>query len=169
MADDFDQDYLMAARRAAQLRANPPPRVARSQLAIPVRAATPGRDFSLEQIGPGWSLYSNASIEGQLDPVGVVVEVQHRQGADPDTGEIIAATLYRCCRYWTPASPWVIIPASEVDTSQLIGLDRMSASVAARWLLGPVAPRSNRRRQQLSKREIDAITDAWRLARAVAL
>jgi hypothetical protein len=135
-----------------------------------MRAQAPGRDFALEPVGPGWTIYSTATLDSALDPAGVVVEVIHSTTVDPETGEINAGTRYRCCRYWTPSAPWVYVDAGDVDLAQLGGLDRLSASAAVRWLVRPlVIGPAHRRRQQLTGAEVEAVHDAWRLAATVAL
>jgi hypothetical protein len=165
-ADD-DAAELEARRRAGQLRQQRQGFSAKPGLAVPVRARAPGRDFALEPIGPGWTIYSTATIDSALEAAGVVVEVIHGQAVDDQTGEINASTRYRCCRYWTPSAPSVYVEAKDVDTSQLAGIDRLSASAAVRWLVRPLVLR--RRGVQLTGNEIQAIHDAWRLAAAVAL
>jgi hypothetical protein len=167
---DFDDDYVVAGRRAAQLRDS---RFANreSPLVVPVRADAPGRDFDLGVIRPGWTLYSRATDEGRLEAAGVCVEVLHRRVVDDD-GEILGErTTFRCLRYWTPAMPWVYLDAGDVDTTQLFGLDRITASAGARWLVKPlvVSRSAHRQKEQLSGSDIERIHDAWRLAGAVAL
>jgi hypothetical protein len=165
-ADD-DAAELAARRHAAHLRDTCPPAPLKAGRAVPVRAQAPGHDFALEPVGPGWTIYSTATIDSALDPAGVVVEVIHRQAVDEDTGEINANTVYRCLRYWTPSAPSVYVDAGDVDVTQLTGVDRRSASAAVRWLVRPLVAR--RRGVQLTGREIEAIHDAWRLAAAVAV
>jgi hypothetical protein len=131
--------------------------------------AIPGaRAFSLESVGPGWTLYS---IWEPLDPAGIVVDVMHRQQADEETGEVFPVTTYKCLAYWKPSNPWRYLDAGDVDLTQLGGIDRVTTSEAVRALVKPlVLSRARKRRQkQLTASEIQAVHDASVLARAVAL
>ena len=164
MSDDFDDAYLAAARRAAQLSTRGDTPRAR---AVPVRAVAPGRDFDLEPVGPGWLLYSTATIETQLEPVGICVEVIHGEWIDEETGEVLPRTRYRCLRR-VQGSSSVYLDAADVDTKQLCGLDRVGAWTTALWLLKPLIVRKSWSRTP-SAHEIEAVHDAWRLTAAVAL
>jgi len=167
MADDFDDDYLAAARRAAQLRGAGPPARPRPQLAIPVRAATVvSKDFSLEPVNVGWRVWSKSRFVNTdpdfPDPVGgMCVEVIHDQWTDDQTGEIVAATRYRCLATWRPP-PFrePILEAAEVDTTNLGGLDRAGAFACVRELVRPIA---TGKKKAPTATDLRAWTDANRL------
>jgi hypothetical protein len=168
-----DDDAVELARRRqasedmtarAEGRARP-----RAPHVVPVRADSPGRDFDLEQVGPGWVLYSAASFDGPLDAFGVCVEVVVDRRIDDETGEVTVGTVYRCLPFGSTRQ--VFLPAADVDTAQLPGVNRLAASDAARRLVTPlVLSRSAaQRRRTFNRDEAELFHDAWRLAAAAAL
>ncbi len=143
----------------------------RSQLP-PDPPAIPGtRAFSLADVGPGWKIFSvSRFVAGDPDypePLGgLCLEVLHVSSADPETGEILEQTAYRCLATWRPAPfQYPTLAAGEIDLGQLAGSSRHSIELAVRWLCRPVAGG----RGWLSGRESQAITDAWRLVAAANL
>lgn len=170
--DDFDDAYMAAARKAAQLRTSGEYSSGRSQAqrAVPARATTMGRDFDLSMIRPGWVLHSAATEDELMDGAGAVCVEVLDAFTDRETGEMVG-TRYRCVRHWNPQRRTLILPANWVDTDKLYGLDRQLASASARWLIQPlILSRSmSRRRDTLTDDQIERLHDAWRLAAAVAL
>jgi hypothetical protein len=162
-----DDEVLMAARRHAATLSDDSRFANRGSRVVPVRASAPGRDFALEPIGPGWTLYSTASEETQMTPVGVCVEVVQDTLDDYETGERIHRTRYRCIRR-VRGSSTIYVDAGDVDTTQLAGLDRTSAWTTALWLLQPLIVRQ-RWTKTPSRQEAEAVHDAWALTRAVLL
>jgi hypothetical protein len=101
-----------------------------------------------------------------LDPAGIVVEVIHARSADPETGELCDETGFYLYAYWKSPNAWRHLPAGDVDTAQLSGLDAAAASTAARMLIKPVVLR--RAYHRLTAAEIERIHQAAILAAAVA-
>jgi hypothetical protein len=167
-ADDDELD-LAVRRHASRLHADPPEpaRHVRPVVNVPVRAVAAGRDFTLEPVQAGWVIHPARTEEELIDSAGlVVVEVQQRRVADADTGEVGAETRYRCYRL---GRGYDTLAAGEVNLDRIGGLDRHYAGAAARAILRPLVMRHQGRARQLDMREVDAIHDAWRLARAAAL
>jgi hypothetical protein len=160
--DAFDLEQRRRASEASVTRHR-----ARPAVSVPVRAAAPGRDFALERLQPGWVVHPARTAEDLIDSVGlVVVEVVQHRVVDDDTGELAAATRYRCYR---PGRGYDTLAAGEINLERIGGLDRHYAGAAARLILRPVVMRHQGKARQLDMREIDAIHDAWRLAQASAL
>jgi len=157
-ADD-DQAFAAARQHAAQLSAGAGTPHQQGGTRTGARAGT-------GTITPGWILYSRWQ---PLDPVGIVVDIDHYTYVDPDTGEMTPRTRYRTYNPWRPANPWQNLDAADVDPTQG-GLDLLAASDAVRALLKPlVLSRSrNRRARRLTAAEIAIVRDASVLARAVA-
>ena len=135
--------------------------------------AVPGsRDLTLADVGPGWALastrrYVNTDPEPELrDPVaGICVEVIHDTITDPDTGEIWPRTRYRCLATWRPDPfRWPTLDATEIALDSELRLDRLRAWNCFCWLVRPIV---TSKRRQPNATDVQALTDAWRLLRAI--
>jgi hypothetical protein len=165
--DDDAEAYMEASRHAATVAGQARAAVARWSAVGPGQDDTVGRGFKLQPVGAGWVIYSTATFDGALDPVGVCVEVIHDEWTDLETGEMVPRTRYRCLRFRKPPV-WEYVEAADVDVAQLAGVAREAASGAALWLLMPLARRRRTGARRLTSDDIERIHDAWRLAVAIA-
>jgi hypothetical protein len=123
------------------------------------------RDFTLADVGPGWQVWFRQDPLSELpDKGGTVVEVIHTRHTDPETGEVIPATYYRCLATWLPANPWSVIRSTDVDLTRLDGLNTMSAWACFCWLLRPVVTGKSKIARAA---HIEPVEDAIRLWRAL--
>jgi hypothetical protein len=148
-----DHMAKLRERAAAGVPVNPPP--------IPG-----GRAFTLAQVEVGWSVFSTLRRWADTDdPLGgLVCEIIHDKGTDPETGEMWDRTRYSCLMTWVPSRPWVMLDAAEIDLTTLTGIDRDGCWTAVKWLTRPVA---QSRRRWPNPHDLDAIDLAWTLARAL--
>jgi hypothetical protein len=148
-----DHMAKLRERAAAGVPVNPPP--------------VPGaRAFTLAQVDVGWSVFSTLRRWADTDdPLGgLVCEIVHDRGEDPETGEMWDRTRYSCLMTWVPSRPWVMLDANEIDLTTLSGIDRDGCWTAVKWLTRPVA---QSRRRWPNPHDLDAIDLAWQLARAL--
>ena len=125
-----------------------------------------GRAFSLEAVDIGWRVYSTTRFYAGTDPDipdpvgGVVVDVLRYREIDTTTGEMVDRTIFRCLDYRHQTQH---LDATEIDTTQLDGLNRASCYAAMRYLVSTI---NLRRRGQPTSDEIDNLRYAWTLIKA---
>lgn len=128
------------------------------------------RDFTLEDVGPGWEVFSRdrtyvGDVEPELrDPVGgLCVEVIHPTVADPETGELTERTCYRCL-IWRGRQPvYEILDSGEVDLSALYGVNRFRAFTSFCRLLQPIVTSNRRAPRAADDQPVDDAIRLWRV------